>query len=104
MHYVELVEQFLGYIDSERNFSSHTGRSYGADLTQFCGFLAGGISTQSKSAGETGRGEGLANLPPLETVPAAQLQERLLAVTPTDIRAFLAAMRNANYSKSTIAR
>jgi integrase/recombinase XerC len=140
MHYLELVQDFLQYIQSERNFSVHTLRSYCADLTQFCRFLisvagvppvsssVGSQRTQCEEAhGQDGRatvqthgrdahatdthvaasplsGADLSDLPLLESVPPDAVHQRLLAVGPNDVRAYLAAMRNSAYSKSTIAR
>lgn len=94
-----IVKRFLDYVDSERNFSAHTVRSYSADLTQFCQFLA---ALETPAAGE----ELLStdNLPAVDELPLDLLAERLPAVSPTEIRAYLAMMRNSDYSKSTIAR
>src|SRR5579871_2739878 len=38
-----LVRQFLDYLKLEKHFSDYTVKSYGADLIQFCQFLAGEI-------------------------------------------------------------
>ena len=40
MHDLPIIARFLDHLEGERNFSAHTVRSYCADLTQFCRFLA----------------------------------------------------------------
>ena len=93
-----LIERFLEYLDAERGFSSHTVRSYGSDLAQFCAFLS------------AGRGEELSELtsdklPPPDELPDAKvLTGKLEAVGPMDVRAYLAMMRSSGYSKATMAR
>jgi integrase/recombinase XerC len=118
MHYLELVEQFLQYIQSERNFSVHTLRSYCADLTQFCRFLvsiadvAPASSAVAIAVPESSQriaasplwGADLSDLPLLESLPPDAIHQRILAVGPNDIRAYMAAMRNSAYSKATVAR
>ena len=52
-----IIERFLTYLDSERNYSAHTIRSYAADLTQFCQFLASQSGdAPSNSGGKAGDG------------------------------------------------
>jgi integrase/recombinase XerC len=80
-----LTAQFLKYLEYERNFSAHTVRNYAADLVHFQAFLAAA-----------------AGLGP-EPDPAA-LADRLRAVTPLDLRAYLADLRRVDYSRATIAR
>jgi len=82
-----LIEQFLDYLDAERGFSPHTIRCYGADLVQFCRHLAG-----AGPQAETAPGQG------------AALERALLAVTPLEVRGFLAALREDGYSKPSVAR
>ena len=90
-----VIGEFLEYLDQQRNFSAHTIRGYQIDLRQFCRFLAGGASPTAEAL-DTDEGQGgLAPRP---------LTRRLLTTTPTDMRAFLAALRSAGYSKSTVAR
>jgi len=96
MKELPLIARFLDYLDAERNFSAHTVRCYAVDLTQFCRFLACPASAT----------EGLVadRLPPAESVTRQTLQQRILTVTPMEVRAYLAVMRNSEYAKSTIAR
>ena len=99
MHAQPLIAAFLDYIESQRNFSAHTLRSYTADLTQFCQFL------QAMHQDPAGCADQAANeLPPLEEALAETVGARLLAIEPMEIRAFLAMMRNSGYSKATVAR
>ena len=91
-----VVREFLEHLAQQRNFSSHTIRGYQADLVQFCQFLAGGASPLGDADADTDE-------PPAEIEPR-QLTRRLMATTPADVRAFLAALRNNEYSKSTVAR
>lgn len=97
-----IIERFFQYLDSERNFSAHTIRGYAADLSQFSRFLlcANGSGRQADEVS----GKGLDDLPPIEELDLARLEPLLLAVSPTDIRAFLAAMRSSELSKASVAR
>jgi integrase/recombinase XerC len=79
-----LVRQFLAYLEHERNFSEHTIRSYTADLVQFAAFLSGPDTDASAE------GEALSGL--------------IRAVTPLELRRYLAELRGSNYSRATIAR
>lgn len=99
MHPLPLVDRFLDHLDAERNASAHTVRSYAADLTQFAQFLAA-----QSDPGAADDGVDLHDLPSLAERPVAPLSKALLAVEPTEVRAFLAAMRNAGLSKATMAR
>jgi integrase/recombinase XerC len=90
-----LTARFLNYLEAERNFSPHTIRSYAADLVQFCRFVAVDDISLLPAAG---------GLPPPEQVDVAGLPGRLRQVTPMGIRAYLAMLRNSQYSKSTVAR
>ena len=90
-----LIAEFLAHIDSERNFSPHTVRSYGTDLEQFARFLAAYPCDPEFTVDD---------LPDLADVSSAGLTDHLLALEPLTVRAYLAMMRNSGYSKSTIAR
>jgi len=91
MEQVSLTREFLHHLKNERNFSTHTIRSYTNDLRQYCQFLSG-IDPQ---------------LPADEEPPALsdqQIAQRIIEAGPSDIRAYLAQMRSVNYSNSTVAR
>ena len=102
MRKLPLIESFLEHLDGERNFSAHTVRSYGSDLEQISRFLlamadrAGGAADFSTMTAD--------ELPPVAEDRHPSLARQLPAVSPTEIRAYLAMMRNSGYSKSTIAR
>ncbi|MCE5277231.1 MAG: tyrosine recombinase XerC [Planctomycetaceae bacterium] len=97
MHDLPLIRQFLDYIAKQRNFSEHTVRSYLADVTQFCCFLA--ARAADPTAVLTAE-----DLPAPQDVPPAAMGDQLLAVTPVTVRAYLAMLRNSQYSKATTAR
>ena len=95
---VREAADFFAYLSEQRNFSAHTLRCYQADLVQFCQFLC---ALDEHGPSETRRA---ADLPPAESLPKDRLGQRLLSVTPADVRAFLAMLRNSEYSKATLAR
>jgi integrase/recombinase XerC len=105
-----LVDRFLEYLDSERNFSAHTIRSYAGDLAQFCRFLAMSNCGEPRPEGSgnpptrTGAPPALGDLPEMEGVEPARLERAILAASPMDVRAMLAMMSNSNLSKASIAR
>ena len=84
------VRAFLDYLKLERHFSDYTVRSYGADLAQFAGFLAGDIG--ARFGGEARRES------------PEPLDARLLNATQATVREFLAYLYGHNYTKSTTAR
>ena len=86
-----LVRQFLDYLKLEKHFSDYTGKSYGADLAQFCQFLAGEIGTTHAT-------------PPSPAHTALPIDGKLTAVEPLTVREFLAYLHAQNYTKSTTAR
>ena len=99
MHSLPLISAFLDYIESQRNFSAHTLRSYTADLTQFCRFLLAMQDGPAACATLT-----IQSLPALEEAHVETINARLLSIEPMEVRAFLAMMRNSGYSKATSAR
>ncbi|MCK4277355.1 MAG: site-specific integrase, partial [Phycisphaerae bacterium] len=94
MRRIALIEQFLEHLETEKNFSAHTIRSYRTDLGQFVQFL---ITTQGNAQAAPKNKN--AKPPPPNTV-----RKFILSVGHVDIRAYLANMRSAEYSKSTLAR
>lgn len=95
---IALINRFLEYLESERNFSSHTIRSYTADLVQFSQYLA---VEPSDASGEPLSLEALEGVEPLA---ADRAEQSLLEMTPMRIRSYLALLRNSAYSRSTTAR
>jgi len=89
-----IINEFLDYIDSERNFSAHTVRAYSADLVQFARYLAADTTEELIAD----------NLPDEGEFDCGRIERAMLAIQPLDIRGFLAMMRNSGYSKSTVAR
>ena len=98
-----LIERFFNYLEGGRNFSTHTVRAYAADLTQFCQFLSMPAGTAAGSPAQAGIAD-TSTLPPVDQLDGDILDARIPKVVPTDIRAFLAMMRNSQYSKVTVAR
>ena len=92
------IHEFLCHLESQRSFSEHTVRSYRTDLRQFCQLLA---APPPASAAQPASLEGL---PPLNEAACAALDQRLLDVTPDDVRAYLALLHNSLKAKSTVAR
>ena len=91
-----LISRFIEYLDSERNFSDHTIRSYHSDLSGYVRFLAADGATSELSADD---------LPlPDDFPPHDEMVRRILSAGPLDVRAMLAVLRNSGLSKSTIAR
>jgi integrase/recombinase XerC len=80
-----LVNRFLSYLEHERNFSEHTIRCYATDLAHFSTFLLGPAA--GPAAAETD-----------------EFSRRLKAVTPVDLRGYLADLRRVEYSRATVAR
>jgi integrase/recombinase XerC len=90
-NYAPYVRQFLDYLKLEKHFSDYTGKSYGADLTQFCQFLGGQIGQSHAS--------------PVDAPTAAlSIDQRLVKVESVTVREFLAYLYAQNYTKSTTAR
>ena len=96
-----LIRKFLDYLEIERNFSAHTIRSYTADMTQFCQFLA--ATDDTDSLGRLGDLT-IEQLAEIDDLQPGRLSERLLAVSPLEVRSYLALLRGSDYSKSTTAR
>jgi len=104
-----LIHDFISYLTYEKHFSPHTAKCYGADLTQFSGFIVKSSDSSASEGGETGSG-GNPWSPGQDggTVVAEQtkvdLKELLLAVDTDTVRRFMAELNELQYSKSTIAR
>jgi integrase/recombinase XerC len=92
-----IVHEFLNYLKFEKRFSPHTAKCYGADLEQFSQFLIG-RSDSSRHADEHAHAGGTA------TAVAVKLDQLLLSADVNSVRAYLAALNEKQYSKSTIAR
>jgi integrase/recombinase XerC len=80
-----LINRFLAYLENERNFSVHTVRCYATDLAHFSTFLLGPTTDPAAAATD-------------------EFSARLKAVTPLDLRGYLADLRREEYSRATVAR
>jgi integrase/recombinase XerC len=98
---VEPIQQFLDYLQTERNFSEHTIRSYAADLAQFAQYLA---ATDQTDAGLHNGRLTIEQFPDPDELNASHIRTRLHNLKPMEVRSFLAVLRNSDYSKSTTAR
>jgi integrase/recombinase XerC len=94
----ELVNEFIDYLRFEKHFSNYTSRCYAADLRQFIEVDMGqGTAESHEEEGSEGSG-GVA------TLAQTSIKEKLLAITPEDIRGFLAYLHEHEYSRSSTAR
>lgn len=97
------VKAFFEYLEKERNYSSHTLRSYRTDIRQFCRFLVlWDPGTGAIDPEELRDPRSAVEIPP-GRLPD-RLARRLLEVKPADVRSYLAALCRLDYSKSTTAR
>jgi len=80
-----LITGFLTMLDHERNFSAHTIRCYGTDLAHYAAFLLGPAA-------------------PPDAADTDVLSDKLRRAGPIDLRAYLAELRRAEYSRATVAR
>ena len=84
----ELVQKFLHSLEYEKNFSEHTLKSYRGDLGHFVAFLLG-----PADAGE-----------PNPQASDAEVARAIRGVDIMTVRRYLAALREADYSRATVAR
>ena len=104
-----LTQDFISYLTYEKHFSEHTAKCYGADLVQFCDYVAstpasGGTDSTPDHEGSPG----WASQPDGGTAIAQQteteLKTKVLAVDASVVRRYLAHLNEKGYSKSTTAR
>jgi integrase/recombinase XerC len=91
-----LVQEFLNYLNYERRFSEHTAKCYHADLEQFGSWLPEHSNNEHS-------GGSVAVAVATEVKPKID-EKLLLAIDVNTVRAYLAALNEKNYSKTTIAR
>jgi len=97
-----IVQEFLNYLRFEKRFSEHTGKCYGADLSQFGEFLIGVSAGSDEPISLPQQEGGPATAVAIQTKPRV---DQLLVSTETDtVRAYLAFLNEKQYSKTTIAR
>ncbi len=92
-----LVEKFLNSLQYEKNFSDHTLKSYRGDLVHFVSFL---MAPPAAPAAMTpaGQHQAASDFDPVEVTAA------LRAVDVLVLRRYLAVLRDAGYSRATVAR
>ncbi len=98
-----VIEQFLHYLKFEKRFSEHTAKCYGADLTQFTGFLFAGSDGAPSDPLSLGHQDGGAATA-VATRVEQEVDQRLLTVDVNDARAYLTHLNDKGYSKATVAR
>jgi len=100
-----VVEQFLNYLKYEKRFSEHTAKCYGADLTQFGGFLLNASDGDGSPVDSTLAGQDHGDA---ATAVATQTEQKvdqlLLSVDVNEARAYLGYLNERAYAKATIAR
>jgi len=85
----ELVRKFLYNLEYEKNFSVHTLKSYRGDLSHFVAFLLGPAA---------------AGADPDKHPNDAEVVRAIRGVDVMAVRRYLAALRDADYSRATVAR
>lgn len=102
-----IIQEFLGYLNYEKHFSSHTAKCYGADLEQFASFLTEQTSSQQENHGGTDHNPwdaSNAGGTATQTQTSVEIDKLLLDVDVNTIRRFMATLGQQQYSKSTTAR
>jgi integrase/recombinase XerC len=100
-----IIQKFLDYLKFERRFSEHTAKCYGADLTQFGGFLKGASESGPSDAepiSHVHHDAGPATA--VATRVVIKIDQLLLSASTDAVRAYLAFLNEKQYSKATIAR
>jgi len=97
----DLAQKFLHSLQFEKNFSEHTLKSYRGDLEHFVAFLLA-------PAGETAAPAGKAPAPAESAASPEPSEEAIrtavLGVDVLSLRRYLAALRDSQYSRATVAR
>ncbi len=103
-----VVQEFLSYLNFEKHFSEHTAKCYGADLSQFSGYLVSdsgpGGSTDGPVEFVTIEPEHGGGATAVATQTKTRLDQLLLAVQTDSVRRYLIFLNEHQYSKSTVAR
>ena len=95
-----ILQNFLNYLENERNLSSHTVRSYRADLFQFAQYVT------CVEGYTTGNLTDLHQIEAEEVLPDSHegIERWVLTADAAQLRAFLSILVATGYSKSTVAR
>ena len=108
-HSRPIVQHFLNYLKFERRFSEHTVKCYGADLSQYAGFLTNRHQgpSQPEQPGpipETNfDGQAMAATA-VHIDTEVDINELMVHADVEDARAFLVMLNEKAYSKATVAR
>lgn len=99
----ELIQEFLGYLKTERHFSEYTITCYSGDLEQYCDFLvARSTETVDREPEVTfsQHAVGIAVTARTNT----KIRQLLLTVDVNTVRTFLAYLKQNRYSQATLQR
>jgi integrase/recombinase XerC len=108
-HSSPIVQHFLNYLKFERRFSEHTAKCYGADLSQYAGFLTNRHQGPSQPVQpgpipETAfDGQAMAATA-VHVETELDLNELMVHADVEDARGFLVMLNEKAYSKATVAR
>ena len=101
----QFVNDFSNYLTFEKHFSEHTARCYGADLVQFSKFITNRIGQdQTEQEVNYSSTDNYSDNSNIATQVQHKIDQLLLKVAVSDIRAYLGHLNEKEYSKSTIAR
>ncbi len=110
-HSSPIVQHFLNYLKFERRFSEHTAKCYGADLTQYAGFLTSrhNGSSQPTTPGlnpvQTFGDQAMsATALHIETDTDVDINQLMVHADVEDARSYLVMLNEKAYSKATVAR
>jgi integrase/recombinase XerC len=100
-----IVQDFINYLNFEKRFSEHTAKCYGADLRQFCEFLAGAPEgTFTNVQGTTAARQQGGTATAVKEYTEIDLDKLFVTVDVDSIRGYLAYLNEKHHSKATLAR
>jgi integrase/recombinase XerC len=109
-----LMSQFLDYLETQRNFSAHTLRGYSADLAQFGRYLERMLDPFAAVTLDDIAPPPRQNAAPQVVESEAErvdrvermerVEQKIIGLTPMEVRSYLAVLHGGGYSKSTVAR
>jgi integrase/recombinase XerC len=95
------INEFVDYLKFEKHFSSYTSKCYATDLRQFIEVSWGQEVAEDAANGLEGE---LSSEGGVATLAQTTIREKLLSVSPEDIRRFMGYLHDQNYSRSSSAR
>ncbi|TVQ32491.1 MAG: tyrosine recombinase XerC [Phycisphaeraceae bacterium] len=110
MSMLPIISAFQGYLTDERHFSPYTAKCYGADLTQYVGYLADELNVEPDQQAEAGALEQIRSRTGAENgqapgkMSAATVTAAICGADADLIRGFLNHLADQQYSPATMAR